>query len=228
MLKKWWWKILGILLVGYALIHGLTTKVPPVDIIEQSIRNLFYHVPMWFVMMGFLFVSAVYSILYLRNQNIANDHKAKAFLEVGVLLGICGCVTGAIWARATWGGFWPRDPKLNGVAVGMLIYGALLVLRAAVDNDKQRARIGSIYNIFVFPIFLAFIYVMPKLNPGLHPGSGDTVKFVDYNVISRDLRLVFYPAIIGWGLIFLWITQLRMRFIQLEYRKKVKKLNLSS
>ena len=220
MLKNWWWKILGIGIMLYVLLQGLTTGIPSVDIIEQSIRNLFYHVPMWMVMMVFLLISCIYGILYLRNKNLKNDMISQAFLEAAMLLGIAGCITGSLWARATWGAYWPNDPKLKGVAVGMLIYAALLVLRAAIEEPKQRAKIGAIYNIFVFPIFIAFIYVMPKLNPGLHPGSGDTVKFVDYNVISKDLRLVFYPAIIGWGIMFGWIAQLRFRFLKLNYKIK--------
>lgn len=222
MLKRWWWKILGVFLMLYILIVGLTTDVPAVQLIEQSIRNLFYHVSMWMVMMPFLFVSALFAILYLRTEKMKYDQVSQSFLEVGMVLGVCGCITGAIWARATWGAYWPRDPKLNGVAVGMLIYAALLVLRAAVDEPKKKAKIGAIYNIFVFPVFLAFIYVMPKLNPGLHPGSGDTVKFVDYNVMNKDLRLVFYPAILAWGLFFLWITDLRYRIIKLNYFKNIK------
>ena len=225
MLKNGWWKVLGILLMSYTLYRGLTTHVPAVDLIEQSIRNLFFHVPMWMVMMVILFTSAVYSILYLNKQDLKYDHYAQSFLEIGLLLGVCGCITGAIWARATWGDYWPNDPKLKGVTAGMLIYAALVVLRAAIDEPKKKAKIGAIYNIFVFPIFLAFIYVMPKLNPGLHPGSGDTVQFVDYNVMDKDLRMVFYPAILGWGLLFLWITTLRYRMIRIIYKRNLKQLN---
>lgn len=211
--------------MGYVLFKGLTTHVPAVDLIEQSIRNLFYHVPMWMVMMVILFASALYSVFYLTNQNMKYDHYAQSFLEIGLLLGVCGCVTGAIWARATWGAYWPNDPKLKGVTAGMLIYAALVVLRLAIEEPKKRAKIGSIYNIFVFPIFLAFIYVMPKLNPGLHPGSGDTVQFVDYNVMDKDLRMVFYPAIIAWGLLFLWVANLRYRILRINYKKNQKLLN---
>jgi len=225
MLKNSWWKVLGVLLMSYVLFKGLTTNVPAVNLIEQSIRNLFYHVPMWMVMMVILFTSALYSIFYLRTENIKHDHYAQSFLEIGLLLGICGCVTGAIWARATWGEYWPNDPKLKGVTAGMLIYAALVVLRLAIEEPKKRAKIGSIYNIFVFPIFLSFIYVMPKLNPGLHPGSGDTVKFVDYNVMDKDLRMVFYPAIIAWGLLFLWVATLRYRILRIKYRKNQRLLN---
>lgn len=211
MYKQWWWKIVGILLMLYAIMKGLTTPVPQVDIVEQSIRNLFYHVPMWFVMIAFMFIAAIFSILYLKKRDLAYDFWAQSFMEIGMLLGICGCITGGLWARATWGMFWPKDPKLDGVAIGMLMYGALFVLRAAAE-ESQKAKISSIYAIFVFPIFMAFIYVMPKLaSISLHPGSGDTVAFTNYNAIAKDLRIVFYPAILGWGILFYWIVTLRKR-----------------
>jgi len=222
MFGKWWWKFLGVAIMLYAITKGLTSNIPDVSIVEQSIRNLYYHVPMWFVMIIFMFISSVYSILYLRNEKLTNDRKAQAFTEIGILLGICGSITGAIWARATWGSFWPNDPKLNGVAVGMLIYFSLLVLRGAITDERQRAKIGGIYNIFVFPIFLAFIYVMPKLvDVSLHPGSGDTVQFTMYNnSLNADMRMVFYPAIIGWGLLFLWVVNLRYRVLTIIGRKQ--------
>lgn len=221
MFGKWWWKILGVVIMLYAIAKGLTTNIPDVSIVEQSIRNLFYHVPMWFVMIIFMFVSAIYSILFLRSGNLGHDRKSQSFTEIGILLGTCGCITGAIWAKATWGNFWPNDPKLNGVAVGMLIYFSLLVLRGAINDDRQRAKIGGIYNIFVFPVFIAFIYVMPKLvDVSLHPGSGDTVQFTMYNnSLNGDMRLVFYPAIIGWALLFLWVVNLRYRVLTIIGRK---------
>ncbi len=228
MFKHWWWKILGVLLMSYAILRGLTTNIPDVAIIEQSIRNLFYHVPMWFAMMAFMFTSAIYSVIYLSKGNLKHDITAQSFTEIGWVLGLCGCITGAIWAKATWGQYWPKDPKLNGVATGMLIYSSLLILRAAITDDKQRAKIGGIYNIFVFPVFIAFIYIMPKIAPvSLHPGSGDTVQFTNYNSLDKDMRMVFYPAIIGWGLLFLWLVNLRVRFLKIIHQQKLDLLNQS-
>jgi heme exporter protein C len=71
-----WWKITGILLVLYALIAGLLLPVPDLAILEQSIRNLFYHVPMWFGMIFLLLASMVYSIKNLSSGNMQYDIKA--------------------------------------------------------------------------------------------------------------------------------------------------------
>ena len=51
------YKVLGVLLVAYSLIYGLLTGVPNLPIIEESIRNLFYHVSMWFAMIAMMTAS---------------------------------------------------------------------------------------------------------------------------------------------------------------------------
>jgi heme exporter protein C len=55
---------------------------------------------------------------------------AGQFANVGVLFGFLGLATGAFWARFTWGAFWSPDPKLNGAAIGVLIYIAYNILRS--------------------------------------------------------------------------------------------------
>ena len=51
-LQKSWYKLLAVLIVGYTLIYGLLIDLPnDVGILDETIRNLFYHVPMWFGMM---------------------------------------------------------------------------------------------------------------------------------------------------------------------------------
>jgi heme exporter protein C len=124
-----------------------------------------------------------------------------------------GCVTGSSWASITWESWWPSDdPKLNGVAIGMFMYLAYLILRTSLKDPYQRARISSVYAILIYPIFMALIAIMPKLSADtLHPGSGGTVGFNKYD-LDNTLRLFFYPAVIGWILFFIWISILRYRF----------------
>ena len=63
---------------------------------------------------------------------------------------------------------------------------------------------------------MALIAIMPKLSEdSLHPGSGGTVGFNKYD-LDNTLRMFFYPAVIGWILIFLWITVLRYRYENLK------------
>jgi heme exporter protein C len=184
---------------------------PNRPILNESIRNLFYHVPMWFSMILLLLISAVYSVKYLMKPNLAFDARSDALIRVAVLAGFLGCATGSVWASVTWDSWWPRDPKLNGVAIGMLMYGAYLLLRSGIRDDYQKARIGAVYNLFVFPIFIALIFVMPKLSgDSLHPGAGGTVGFNQYD-LDNTMRMFFYPAVLGWICLFLWIASLLYR-----------------
>ena len=199
------------------IIDDVQSGFPNRIVLNESIRNLLYHVPMWFSMMFLLAVSMFYSIRYLRFGNLSDDWISMSFLHVGILNGILGCITGSIWARVTWQSWWPSDdPKLNGVAIGMFMYFAYLLLRSSIKDDYQKARITSVYNVLIFPIFMALIAIMPKLaDNSLHPGTGGSVGFNKYD-LDNTLRMFFYPAILGWISIFSFIAILRYRIERLN------------
>jgi heme exporter protein C len=214
-----WWKITGVLLVLYALICGLLLPVPNLPILEQSIRNLYYHVPMWFSMLLLLLASMIHGIKYLSTGNIKHDVRSAEYANAGILFGAMGLVTGMIWAKNTWGAFWTNDPKLNSAAIGMLMYLAYTVLRNSIEDEEKRARISAVYNVFSFPIFTVLIFVLPRLTDSLHPGNGGNPGFNSYDLDSR-LRMVFYPAVIGWSLIGFWIADLRIRLKNIELKRE--------
>jgi heme exporter protein C len=214
------WKLAGILLVLYALIGGLALPVPQLPILEQSIRNLYYHVPMWFGMLALLMASGFYSVKTLKDGNFQNDIKASSYAAIGVLYGSIGLTTGMIWARNTWGVYWTNDPKLNSAAIGMLMYAAYFVLRGSVEDEEKRARISAVYNLFVLPVYIVLIYIMPRLTASLHPGNGGNPGFNSYDLDSR-LRMVFYPAVLGWIFIGFWIADLQIRIKQIDFKKRL-------
>jgi heme exporter protein C len=215
-----WWKITGAVLVLYALIAGLLLPVPDLAILEQSIRNLYYHVPMWFGMIFLLLASMVYAIRNLSSRSIEHDIKASLYANIAILYGAIGIVTGMIWAKNTWGAYWTNDPKLNGAAIGMLMYLTYAVLRSSIEDEEKRARISAVYNILCFPIFIVLIFILPRINDSLHPGNGGNPGFNSYDLDSR-LRMVFYPAVIGWTLIGFWLADLHIRTKLLERKKEV-------
>jgi heme exporter protein C len=189
------------------------------EILYESIRNTFYHVPMWFSMMLVLIISLIYSIKYLRSGNIVYDVIASEAVNVSLLCGVLGLTTGMIWANYTWGSPWPNDPKLNGAAVGVLIYVAYLILRGAIADSMKRARISAVYNIFAIVIYIMFIFIIPRITDSLHPGNGGNPAFSKYDLDSH-LRVFFYPAVIGWVLLFTWIISLRARLKIIEIKKE--------
>lgn len=213
-----WWKILGVICVFYALIGGLLMPIPDLPILEQSIRNLFYHVPMWFGMILLLTASMYHAIRYLSKPNLESDMRSAQYAHIGILYGVIGLITGMVWANYTWGTPWTNDPKLNSAAIGMLMYLAYMVLRGSIEDDEKRARVSAVYNIFCFPVYLVLIFILPRLTDSLHPGNGGNPGFNSYDLDSR-LRMVFYPAVLGWSLLGFWIAQLSIRYKTLEQRQ---------
>lgn len=181
------------------------------NILLETIRNLNFHVPMWFAMISMLLASFGFSIVYLKTKNPEHDLWANGFAKVGLLFGIMGIATGMFWANFTWGTPWTNDPKLNGAAVAVLMYIAYQILRSSIEDETLVSRISAVYNIFAFPIFIVLIIVLPRMAEfSLHPGAGDSVGFNTYD-LDNNLRKVFYPAVLGWIIVAGWITQLTVR-----------------
>lgn len=178
--------------------------------LKETIRNLYFHVSLWFAMTILFITAMVFSVRYLRHFREADDHKAKAFTTVGLLFGMLGITTGAIWAKYAWGDFWSWDPKQNMTAIALLIYFAYFVLRGAFEDMEKKARIAAVYNIFAFATLIPLTYILPRMADSLHPGAEGNPGLASQDLDST-MRMVFYPAIIGWTLIGLWMAQLIYR-----------------
>lgn len=210
-----WWKFATVALLFYTLIAGFLTDVPRLAILNETIRVLYFHVPMWFGMIFLLLGSVVYAIKYLRGSDPADDLASVELANVGVFFGILGIVTGMIWANFTWGAPWSNDPKQNASAVGLLIYFAYFILRGSLADEQQRARISAIYNVFAFATLIPLLFILPRLTDSLHPGNGGNPGFNAYDLDSR-MRMVFYPAVIAWAMLGFWIASLRYRMRMLQ------------
>ena len=209
-MTKNWWKILAAVLLVYSFIAGLLLAVPRLPILHETIRNLYFHVPMWFTMSFLYFLSVINSIKYLSSADEKHDFMAVETVNTGILFGFLGLGTGMIWANFTWGAPWPNDPKLNSAAISTLMYLAYIVLRSSIDESQKRARISAIYNIFAFPIMVVLLFILPRMTDSLHPGNGGNPGFNSYD-LDNNMRLVFYPAVIGWILLGVWISNIRYR-----------------
>lgn len=204
-MRKTWWKVLAVVLMLFTIVMGMMATVPALPILHETIRNLYYHVPMWFGMTLMLLFGMIFSIKFLRNGRMEDDIIAASFTKVGLLFGCCGITTGMIWAQSTWGVFWNNDPKENAAAVGLLLYFAYFVLRNSMDDMDKRARVSAVANIIFYFTFIPIIFIVPRLTDSLHPGNGGNPGFNAYDLDS-NMRMIFYPAVIGWTLFGTWIT----------------------
>jgi len=198
------------------------------EILYESIRNTFYHVPMWFAMTMMVFFSLFFSIRYLMTNNMKYDTYAYNAVIVAILFGVCGYTTGMVWSKYTWfiGLNWGsairnmvfQDIKLAGALISVAAYAAYLVLRSSIPDEIKRARVSAAYNIFAVVIFMLFVFIMPRLTDSLHPGNGGNPAFSKYDLDST-LRMFFYPAVIGWIMLSFWILSvlIRLQLIQQKH-----------
>ncbi len=223
MIRKPWWKIIAFVLLMYVCIMGFLVKVPtpPGVPLGHSIRNLFFHVPMWFGMMILFFTSLVYAVKYLRNPSHLLDTYSLEFARTGVVFGVLGLITGSIWAKAQWGAWWSGDAKQNGAAIALLMYFAYFVLRGSLNEEEKKSRIGAVYNIFAFFMLFPTLWILPRLVESLHPGGQGSEGNPGLNPKDSNwqMKIVFWPAVIGWTLLAVWITTLRIRLQILKEKK---------
>jgi heme exporter protein C len=218
---KAWWKILAALLLIYTVVGGFLMKVPRLPILNETVRNMYFHVTMWFGMMVLFGISLYHSIMYLRTLKYKFDINANAYAQMGVLFGLIGYATGTLWVQYTWITSQNqslanvlKEPKLVGAAIAILIYCAYFVLRSSLTDMDKRARIGAVYNIFAFAMLFPTIWVIPRLVGSLHPGapgSDSGNPALNFKDIDSSIRIVFWPAVIGWTLLGVWMATLKIR-----------------
>ncbi len=199
-------------------------------LLSETIRNIYFHVSLWFAMLFIFIAAVVYAVKYLLfksrrdagkvldngrltdlNQLERADQWSVVFTGVGMLFGVLGLLTGAVWAKYTWGSFWNWDIKQFTTLIALLIYAGYFVLRAAFPDPEQRARLGAVYNIFAFACLIPLIYILPRLSAtSLHPGAEGNPAMGGED-LDNTMRMVFYPTIIGWTLFGGWMAGVAYR-----------------
>lgn len=216
-MRRSWWKILCVVLLLFVIIGGLLLPVPEKFILNETIRNIYFHVPMWFGMMILFTISLVYAIRYMRYNRLVDDIYSVQYINIGLVYGVLGLVTGMEWAKFTWGTAWSNDPKQLASALSMLIYFAYVVLRGALPDYDKRARIAAVYNIFAFALMIPLLFILPRLTDSLHPGNGGNPGF-NTKDMAPELRPIFYCGVVAWTLLGVWITTLLIRVKLIEYK----------
>lgn len=194
---------------------GFLIRIPYIPILEETARNLFLHVPMWFTMMIAFSMAFYFSIRYLNDETPDWDRKAETATAVGLVFGICGLLTGSLWAKFTWGTWWTfSEPRMNLAALSMMIFVAYFILRSAFNDKEKRAKISAIYNIFGITTVPFLLYIIPRQLPSLHPGADGNPAFSD--ITAPELRYIFYPAVIGFIGLAIWMMDIVNRYKRIE------------
>lgn len=222
------WKIFLFLLLCFVSVAGIAFPIvqsptkwyefPLIVGLEQNAKIIFFHVPTaWLTVIAFL-LSTIFSVKYLRKKNLDHDAKSYAAAQLGMMFCILATVTGSVWSKFAWGSFWSWDPRQTSIFALLLIYGAWFALRSAIESEDKRATLSAVYSVIAFLTVPFFIFIMPRIMTGLHPGSADDTNagpIVNFKMNSSML-LIFFLSMIGFTILFFWMWQLGYKSLILK------------
>jgi heme exporter protein C len=239
-MKNNWWKFTLLVLVALVMVAGISPPIvkypnsiwefPLIPGLEDRAKIIFFHVPTaWLTVLAYL-MAMFYGIRYLQKKDLYDDMKSVSAAALGLVFCILATVTGSVWAKFNWGSFWHWDPRETSIFILLLIYGAYFALRSALDNEEKRARLSAIYAIIAFLTTPFFIFIMPRIMIGLHPGSLE-IDAASGQVVASDnpviefrmapnMRIIFFTSLFAFTILFFWMWNLAHRILRLEYNSQ--------
>lgn len=125
--------------------------IEPDELNQGAIYRIIYiHVPSAMTCATGFFIALCASIGYLWKKDLKYDAVAASVTEVAWVFATVVLVTGSIWGRIAWGIWWAWDPRLTSMLICWLLLVSYLMLRRAVDEPGQRARLCAVLSIFTF------------------------------------------------------------------------------
>lgn len=197
---------------------------PEAEILGDTGRLLYFHVPAaWLSALAFI-MSGIYSILFLRGKsNNVRLQEEKAFNSsvIGMIFLVIAIISGSIWSKVSWGAFWNWDPRQTSIVVLVLIYIAYFSLRAATDNNPKRGRLTSSYLIIAMAATPFLIFIIPRLYLSLHPA--DTIINSEVKIhLPPEMKITLLLSLLSFTLLFMYLFRLANRIskVKLEIQNR--------
>ncbi|MBI4535593.1 MAG: cytochrome c biogenesis protein CcsA [Ignavibacteriae bacterium] len=192
-------------------------EFPIIPGLEEKARIMFFHVPTaWLSVLAFV-SSMVYSIRYLRKKNPEDDLRSASSAGLGFMFCILATVTGAIWAKFSWGTYWNWDPRQTSIFVLLLIYGAYFALRSAIEVEEKRALLAAVYSIIAGVTMPFFMFIMPRILSSLHPEP--LINTQGKVHMNTTMLVVFLSSLAGFTGLYFWMWNLHVRAHRIAYHR---------
>ncbi len=235
-MKSILWKSFLFLLLAFVSVAGIAFPIvenptqwyqfPFIKGLGENAKIIFFHVPTaWLTVVAFL-MSTIYSFQYLRKRDMNDDIKSYSAAQLGIIFCILATITGSVWSKFAWGSFWSWDPRQSSIFALLLIYGAWFALRSSIENEEKRATLSAVYAIIAFVTVPFFIFIMPRIMLGLHPGSEEIVDgkivqssspIIDFRM-NTNMLLIFFLSLIGFTILYFWMWRLGYKSLMFKER----------
>ena len=190
-----------LIVLTLAIIAMIIFLVPPIKGLGDLAKIIFFHVPTAWVSVVAFFTSAFFAAKFLRTQNFSFDTLSARAAKLGFIFVILSTLSGAIFSKLTWGAYWNWDPRQTTIFVLILIYGAYLTLRAAVSNEKIRAKVSAVYSLLSVLTVPFLVFILPRMYFSLHPSP--VLNSAGRVEMDSIVLIVLIAAVIDATLIFI-------------------------
>jgi heme exporter protein C len=211
--------------VAIATAMALIFFYAPLDADQGFVQKIFYvHVPMAIVALCGFVAGGIMAIKHLRSGDRSWDLRSYVAIHMSIILGVGVLITGAIWAKASWGHWWVWDePVLVSFLVVFLLYCVYYPLRFAIEDPERQARYSSVFAIaagaFVPLNFVAVRLAEAYTHPRVLSQTGGS--------LPGDMRLTFLVSLLAMALLFvtLWKLELTAKHASMQLKKLRRKLD---
>ncbi|MEX1141526.1 MAG: cytochrome c biogenesis protein CcsA [Thermoleophilaceae bacterium] len=200
----------------------------PLDADQGFVQKIFYvHVPLAIVaLLGFV-AGGIMAVQHLRTGDRSWDMRSYVAIHMSIIFGVAVLVTGAIWARASWGHWWVWDePVLVSFLVVFLLYCVYYPLRYSIEDPDRQARYSSVFAIaagaFVPINFAAVRMAESFTHPRVLSQTGGDMP--------ADMRLTFMVSIVAVVALFvtLWKLELTSKNASLQLKRLRRRLEATA
>jgi heme exporter protein C len=190
----------------------------PDDADQGFSQRIFYiHVPVALTAYVCFGWGAWKALRLLWKNDARYDLESYTAVHMGTIFGVLTLVTGAIWAKVSWGIWWSwSERQLVLFLILFLFYSAYFMLRYSVDAGPRQARLSAVYALFgvvLIPIsFLAIRLAESFIHPTVFTSRGPQM--------SAEMFGVFLIAFAGCLCLFAALYQVELAGKRLDRRLK--------
>jgi heme exporter protein C len=187
---------------------GLAFFYAPMDGDQGFMQKIFYvHVPMAMVALGGFVFGGIMAIQHLRTGDSKYDLRSYVAIHLSLILGVGVLLTGAIWAKASWGHWWVWDePTLVSFLIVFLLYATYQPMRFSIEDRERQARYASVFAI-VAGAFVPLNFLAVRLAQAYtHPRVFATAD----GGLPAKMQLAFLVSLAGFALLYITLWRYEM------------------
>jgi heme exporter protein C len=203
-----------------AVAFSLVFFYAPLDADQGFVQKIFYlHVPLSITALVGFVIGGVFAILHLRGGDRRWDAYSYVSIHMSVIFGVAVLITGAIWAKASWGHWWVWDePTLVSFLIVFLMYATYYPFRYAIEDRDRQARYASVFAI-VAGAFVPLNFMAVRLAQSLvHPRVFATAN----GGLPGSMMLTFLVCLTAVAL--LWVTLVKLELTAKSASGQLKRL----